>query len=98
MPEPATQTRAFLEPLTGLYRRCGIPFRIALDGADRLTLTRGSGACERLLPCHGGTFTLPHDHYFKLEFRRDTSGAVDAMLFDEATGIYVVERVPPLPR
>jgi CubicO group peptidase (beta-lactamase class C family) len=26
MPEPATQTRAFLEPLTGLYRRCGIPF------------------------------------------------------------------------
>jgi hypothetical protein len=45
-------------------------------------------------PCHGGTFTLPDDHYFRLEFRRDASGAVDAMLFHEATGIYLVERVP----
>jgi len=75
MPEPATRTRAFLEPLIGLYRRCGISFRIDLHDADRLTLTRGNGACERLLPCHIGTFTLPHDHYFQLEFRRDTSGA-----------------------
>jgi len=31
MPEPATRTRAFLEPLIGLYRRCGISFRIDLD-------------------------------------------------------------------
>jgi hypothetical protein len=49
-------------------------------------------------PCHGGTFTLPDDHYFRLEFRRDASGAVDAMLFHEATGIYLVERVPTSPR
>ena len=62
--------------------------------ADRLTLTRGNGACERLLPCHSGTFTLPHDHYFQLEFRRDTSGAAAAMLFHEATGICVVEIMP----
>jgi CubicO group peptidase (beta-lactamase class C family) len=94
MPEPATRTRAFLEPLTGLYRRCGVSFCITLDDADRLTMTRGNGACERLQPCHGGTFTLPDDHYFRLEFRRDASGAVDAMLFHEATGIYLVERVP----
>jgi len=93
-PEAATQTRAFLEPLTGLYRRCGVPFRIALDETDRLTMTRGNGACERLQFCHGGTFTLPDDHYFRLEFRRDASGTVDAMLFHEATGIYLVERVP----
>lgn len=94
MPEPATRTRAFLEPLIGLYRRCGISFRIDLDDADRLGLTRGNDACERLLPCHSGTFTLPHDHYFQLEFRRDTSGAAAAMLFHEATGICVVEIMP----
>jgi hypothetical protein len=94
MAEPATRARAFLEPLTGLYHRCGILFRIVLDDSDRLIMTRGSGADERLLPCHGGTFALAGDHYFKLEFRRDASGAVDAMLFHEATGIYLVERVP----
>jgi Domain of unknown function (DUF3471) len=94
MAEPATRARAFLEPLTGLYRRCDVLFRIALDDADRLTLTRGNGAGERLMPCHGGTFALATDPYFKLEFRRDASGAVDAMVFHEATGIYLVERVP----
>jgi hypothetical protein len=92
-PEPATRTRAFLEPLTGLYRRCGVPIRIALDDADRLTMTRGNGACQRLQPCHHGTFTLPDDPYFRLQFRRDVSGAVAAMLFHEATGIYLVDRV-----
>ena len=94
MAEPEMRSRAFLEPLTGLYRRCGVLFRIALDEADRLTLTRGSGADERLLPRHGGTFALAGDPYFKLEFRRDASGAVDAMVFHEATDIYLVERVP----
>jgi hypothetical protein len=92
--EPATRTRAFLEPLTGLYRRCGVSFCIALDDADRLTITRGNGARKQLQPNHGGTFTLPDDHYFRLEFRRDASGSVDAMLFHEASGIYLVERVP----
>jgi hypothetical protein len=94
MPAPTMRSREFLEPLTGLYRRCGVDFRIALDDADRLTLTRGTGPCERLRPCRGGTFTLPDDDYFRLEFRRDASGAVDAMLFHEATGIYVVDRLP----
>jgi CubicO group peptidase (beta-lactamase class C family) len=94
MAEPATRARAFVEPLSGLYRRCGVLFRIALDDADRLTLTRGNGAVERLMPCHGGTFALAGDPYFKLEFRRDASGAVDAMVFHEATDIYLVERVP----
>jgi hypothetical protein len=98
MPEPATRTRAFLEPLTGLYRRCGVPFCIALDDADRLTMTRGNGACLRLQPCHGGTFTMPDDHYFRLEFRRDASGTVDAMLFHYPTGIYLVERIPARPQ
>jgi hypothetical protein len=93
MPESTMRRREFLEPLTGLYRRCGVHFRIALDDADRLTLTRGTGPSERLLPCHGGTFTLPDNDYFRLAFRRDTSGAVDAMLFHEATGIYVVDRL-----
>jgi hypothetical protein len=31
---------------------------------DQLTLTRGNGACQVLLPSHGGTFTLPDDHYY----------------------------------
>jgi CubicO group peptidase (beta-lactamase class C family) len=98
MPEPATTTRAYLEPLTGLYRRCGVPFHIALDDRGRLTMTRGSGKSEQLLPGHGGTFGLAGDHYFKLEFRRDASGSVDAMLFHEASGIYLVERVPAQPQ
>ena len=94
MAEPEMQTRAFLEPLTGLYRRCGVVLRIALDQAERLTLARGNGADERLLPRHGATFALAGDHYFKLDFRRNASGAVDAMVFHEATDIYLVERVP----
>lgn len=69
-------------------------YRIALDDSDQLTLTRGNGACQVLLPSYGGTFTLPDDHYFKLEFRRDASDAVDAMLFHEADGIYLVDRSP----
>jgi hypothetical protein len=83
--------REFLESLVGLYRRCGVSFRIALDEAGRLIMTRGNGPRERLRPHHGGTFTLPDDNYFRLEFRRDSSGTVDAMLFHEATGIYLVE-------
>jgi hypothetical protein len=39
-----------------------------------------------------GTFALPDDNYFRLEFRRNSSGTVDAMLFREASGIYLVER------
>jgi CubicO group peptidase (beta-lactamase class C family) len=96
-PEPATRTRAFLEPLTGLYQRCSVTYRIALDDADQLTLTRGNGACQVLLPSPGGTFTLPDDHYFKLEFRRDASDAIDGMLFHEADGIYFVDRLPTWP-
>jgi hypothetical protein len=80
--------------ITGLYQRCGVTYRIALNDAEQLTLTRGNGACQVLLPSHGGIFTLPDDHYFKLEFRRDASDAVDAMLFHEADGIYLVDRVP----
>jgi hypothetical protein len=93
MPEPTMLKREFLESLVGLYRRCGVPFRIALDDARRLTMTRGNGPRERLRPHHSGTFTLSDDNYFRLEFRRDSSGTVDAMLFHEATGIYLVERV-----
>jgi CubicO group peptidase (beta-lactamase class C family) len=93
MPEPAMLKREFLEPLVGLYRRCGVLFRTALDDADRLTLIRGNGPRERLRPYHGRTFTLPDDNDFRLEFRRDSSGTVDAMLFHEATGIYLVERL-----
>jgi hypothetical protein len=54
-------------------------------------MIRGNGPRERLRPHHGGTFTLPDDNYFRLELRRDSSGTVDAMLFHEATGIYLVE-------
>jgi Domain of unknown function (DUF3471)/Beta-lactamase len=93
-PEPAMLTREFLDPLAGLYHRCCVRFRIALDDDDGLTMTRGHGPRQRLRPCHGGTFTLPDDDDFRLEFRRDSSGTVDAMLFHEATGIYLVERVP----
>lgn len=92
-PEPAMSTREFLAPLAGLYRRCGIRFRISLDDADALTMTRGNGPRQRLRPCHGGTFTLPDDNDVRLEFRRDSSGTVDAMLFHEAAGITLVERV-----
>jgi len=93
MPEPALFKGELLEPLAGLYRRCGVPFCVALDDAGRLTMTRGNGPRQRLRPCHRGTFTLPDDNDVRLEFRRDDSGAVDAMLFHETTGIYLVERV-----
>jgi CubicO group peptidase (beta-lactamase class C family) len=92
-PEPAMRGRAFLEPLTGLYRRCSLSFRIALDATDRLTMARGNGPCERLQPCHKGSFALADDPNFRLEFRRDGSGAVDAMIFHEATGVYLIERL-----
>jgi CubicO group peptidase (beta-lactamase class C family) len=81
---------------------CSVISHAILDrllGLDPLSwfdrLSGPSAACprERLRPHHGGTFTLPDDNYFRLEFRRDGSGTVDAMLFHEATGIYLVERV-----
>jgi CubicO group peptidase (beta-lactamase class C family) len=93
MPEPALFKRELLEPFAGLYRRCGIPFRVALDDADRLTMTPGNGPRQRLRPCHRGTFTLLDDNDVRLEFRCDGSGTADAMRFHEATGVYVVERV-----
>jgi CubicO group peptidase (beta-lactamase class C family) len=92
-PDPATRARAFLEPLTGLYRRCGVSFRITLDATDQLTMARGNGPQERLLPRHKGSFALAGDPNFRLEFRRCSSGAVDAMIFHEATGVYLIERV-----
>jgi len=55
-------------------------------------MTRGDGPRERLRSGHKGTFTLPDDDYFRLEFRRNSSGAVDAMPFHEASDIYPIGR------
>lgn len=85
------RSREFLEPPTGLYSIAGC---IALDSADWLTLTRSNGACEQLWPGHRGTFTLPDDNYFRLEFRGGASSAVEAMLFHAANVVYyyVIDR------
>jgi len=85
-------TRDFLEPLTGVYRLGNIVFRIALDDTGQLTFTRNQAATERLLPRHGIIFGFADSEFFRIEFRRNAAGAVDALLSHEPTGTYVLER------
>ena len=96
LPPPEMATREFLEPLTGVYRLGNIVFRIALDRAGQLTFTRNQAPTERLLPRHGHIFGFPDSDFFRIEFRRNAAGAVDALLSHEPTGTYVLERDNPL--
>ena len=98
LPPSEMATRAFLKPLTGVYRLGNIVFRIALDTAGQLTFTRNEAATERLLPRHGSIFGFADSEFFRIEFRRNAAGAVDAVVSHEPTGTYVLERevsVPP---
>src|SRR5207244_11328440 len=91
-PPPERAAREFLEPLTGIYRLGNIVFRIALDTAGQLTFTRNQAATERLLPRHDSVFGFADSEFFRIEFRRNAAGAVDALLSHEPTGTYLVER------
>jgi hypothetical protein len=92
LPPPEMATREFLEPLTGVYRLGTIAFRIALDDTGQLTFRRNQAATERLLPRHGHIFGFADSEFFRIEFRRNAAGAVDALLSHEPTGTYVLER------
>ena len=95
LPEPEMAARAFLEPLTGIYRHGTIVFRIGIDEAGRLTFTRNEAATERLLARHGSIFGFADSEFFRIEFRRNAAGEVDALLSHEPTGTYLAERDAP---
>jgi len=86
LPEPEMVARSFLEPLTGVYRIGNIAFRIGIDEAGRLTFTRNEAATERLLARHGSIFGFADSEFFRIEFRRNAAGEVDALLSHEPTG------------
>ncbi len=92
VPEPEMADRAFLEPLTGIYRYGTVLFRIEIDEAGRLTFTRNEAATERLLARHGGIFGFADSEFVRIEFRRNAAGEVDALLSHEPTGTYLAER------
>jgi hypothetical protein len=92
VPPPQMATRAFLEPLTGVYRLGNIVFHIALDDAGHLTFTRNKAATERLLPRHGSIFAFADSECVRIEFRRNAAGEVDGLLSHEPTGTYLLER------
>jgi CubicO group peptidase (beta-lactamase class C family) len=91
-PEAEMATRAFLEPLTGVYRYLGVAFRIAIDETGRLTFTRNQGPTEPLLPRHGTMFGFADTELIRVEFRRNAAGTVDGLIFHEPTSTYVAER------
>jgi CubicO group peptidase (beta-lactamase class C family) len=91
-PEAEMTTRAFLEPLAGVYRYLGIAFRIAIDETGRLTFTRNQGPTEPLLPRHGMIFGFSDTEFIRVEFRRNAAGAIDGLIFHEPTSTYVAER------
>lgn len=95
LPQPEMATRVFLEPLTGIYRYGTIVFRIGIDEAGRLTFTRNEAATERLLARHGSIFGFADSEFFRIEFRRNAAGEVDALLSHEPTGTYLAERDAP---
>jgi hypothetical protein len=92
LPPPEMATRAFLEPLTGVYRYGNTVFRIALDEAGRLTFTRNAAAAERLLPRHGAIFGFADTEQIRIEFRRTAEGKAHELLLHEPTGTYLAER------
>jgi hypothetical protein len=67
-------------------------FGIALDDAGQLTFTRNQAPTERLLPRHDNIFGFADSDFFRIKFRRNAAGAVDALLSHEPTGTYLVER------
>jgi hypothetical protein len=91
-PEAEMATRAFLEPLTGVYRYLGVAFRIAIDETGRLTVTRNQGPTESLLPRHGMMFGFADTEFIRVEFRRNAAGTIDGLIFHEPTSTYVAER------
>jgi CubicO group peptidase (beta-lactamase class C family) len=92
LPPPEMATREFLKPLTGVYRLGNIVFRIALDDTGHLTFTRNQAATERLLPRHGSIFGFAESECFRIEFRCNAAGEVDALLSHEPTGTFLLER------
>ena len=92
LPEPVMTTRAFLVPLTGIYRHGTVAFRIGIDEQGRLTFTRNEAATERLLARHGSIFGFADNEFIRIEFRRNAAGEVDRLLFHEPTGTYLAER------
>ena len=91
-PEAEMATRAFLEPLTGVYRYADVTFRIAIDEAGRLTFTRNQGPTEPLLPRHGTIFGFADTEFIRVEFRSNDGGTIDGLIFHEPTSTYVAER------
>jgi hypothetical protein len=83
-PEAEMATRAFLEPLTGVYRYLGVAFRIAIDEAGRLTFTRNQGPTEPLLSRHGLIFGFADTELIRVEFRRDAAGTIDGLTSTDA--------------
>ncbi len=68
------ETRAFLEPLTGIYRYGTVVFRIGIDEAGRLTFTRNEAPTERLLARDGSIFGFAASEFFRIEFRPQRCG------------------------
>jgi CubicO group peptidase (beta-lactamase class C family) len=66
--------------------------RATTDEAGRLTFTRNEGATERLLARHGNIFGFADSEFFRIEFRRNAAGQVDALLSHQPTGTYLAER------
>jgi hypothetical protein len=67
-------------------------FPIEIDGAGRLTFTRNEAATERLLARHGNIFGFADSEFFRIEFRRNATGEVNALLSHEPSGTYLAER------
>jgi hypothetical protein len=69
-----------------------VAYHIAIDEVGRLTLARNKGATERLLPRHSLVFGFADTEFVRVEFRRNQSGAIDALIFHEPNATLAADR------
>ncbi len=93
VPDGASFDRSFLDACAGTYRSGTLEHVVALDADGQLTLSPAGQRTYCLEPYRGTTFALQELQGFRVEFRRNPSGVVDAIIFHQPNGTFIAKRV-----
>jgi CubicO group peptidase (beta-lactamase class C family) len=97
VPDSAPCDRSFLETCAGTYQSGMLKHVVALDADGQLTLSSVGQRTHCLGPYRGTTFALRELPGFRVEFRRDPSGIVEAIIFHQPNGTFIARRVEAAP-
>ncbi len=83
---------AFRASCAGTYQHGSTRHIVALEADGQLTLSPTGQPTYRLVAYQGCTFTIAELEGFRVEFKRDESGAVNTIVFHQPDGTYLARR------